>query len=275
MENTDNKPNNEAPANETCKENSCCSSSLFSTGEDGKKKISCLVWAILLVVLIGVIGVASSSKKTKEEYISNTKKQASQLRYETDVLKAQAAQKYKAKQTAQEQAKEAAQAQIVNKEQELTNKLQALQTQHAQELKQVQKAFETLRASYNQKLNSTIESFKAQEKAREEQVPNPELNFQLRGLSNVRVQFNKNKDISYIEIIQPEGRGQNKPEGDCYDKSSEKTKYEPKGQFKKYNQWDCDQTSYKGKKEKNNWECDPCPDKYTKDKEDCYSEDKD
>jgi hypothetical protein len=64
------------------------------------------------------------------------------------------------------------------------------------------------------KLNEVIGNLKAEHAAQAQEISNPELNFQLQGVSNVRVQFNRAKDISYIEIIQPDEKKSWKSQND-------------------------------------------------------------
>lgn len=200
MENNDNKKNKVETENQNPKDESLCS--VFATyDEAGRKKPSILAYAILAVMIIGGIGIISSTKSAQKELINNTNEQTLQLQKEAEMLKTKAAIKnnsLKANKTNEE------------KEIVMISKIKEMQEAHSKQMQQAMKAFESLKASYSQKLNEVVSNMKAEqeakEHAKEQEVPNPELNFQLRGLSNIKVQFNKTKDISYIEIIQPDGK---------------------------------------------------------------------
>lgn len=196
MENNDNKKDNGETENQNAKDEGLCSA--FTTyDEQGKKKPSVLVYAILGVLLIAGIGIISSTKADQNELIKNTNEQTVQLQREAEMLKTKAALKNNSLKTNK-----------TNEEKEMmmVNKIKEMQDAHNKQMQQATKAFEDLKASYSQQLTQVVSNIRAQQQAKEQEVPNPELNFQLRGLSNIKVQFNKTKDISYIEVIQPEGK---------------------------------------------------------------------
>jgi len=178
MENTDNKPHKEESPAETTQTRNCCSI-LFTSREDGSKKPSPLLWGILAVFVIGLLGIASSGKGDQKKADIKSHSQTAQLQ------------------------KPATQ---VSDKEVSAKKMEALQEAHHKQMEQAHKAFEVLKSAYAKKLNETIDAMKAEQAIQAQEAPNPELNFQLRGVSNVRVQFNKAKDISYIEIIQPDGK---------------------------------------------------------------------
>jgi hypothetical protein len=252
MENTENTQNNpgSTPNSKTSEEKSCCTSTLFSKDEYGNKKLSLLSWSILLVLLIGAIGIISSNRDNQRKLVQNTDEEAVQLQRQADVLKDKAFLKSKSQ--------VACETKELQKEEDIDNRIKQLQAAHNKQLQEVQKAFEGLRASYAQKLNAAVETLKAEQEAKEADVPNPELNFQLRGLSNVRVEFTKSKDISYIEIIQPENYRYNK------DKKSWKSEWKPKKESLENN---CDVRGVA-----KNWDsCEDSEDSNSYDKESCDS----
>jgi acetolactate synthase regulatory subunit len=260
MENTENKPNNDSNS-ENSKDTGCCS--IFSTtNEDGKKRPSALLWAILVVILIGIVGMVTSNKESQNQLIKNTNEQAFQSQREADVLQTQIALRNKAKDT-----KNVSKAGGKDTSEE---KIKVMQAMHNKQLEQAQKAFDDLKAAYANKLAEVVKTMQAEQEAKELDVPNPELNFKLRGVSNIRVQFNKVKDISSIEIVQPENcksyGDKKKKNWDCYPKKEKAydNKYYKKGwgdckpsptdkcgkskcypmpqaqkEYKKYKQWDC------------------------------------
>jgi hypothetical protein len=245
MENTDNKPQNEENPNATPQASSCCSS-LFSSREDGSKKPSPLLWAILAVIVIGLLGIASSGKSDRK----SADRKADALT--TQLHKPNTGAKSSAPTSPQ-----------VGKEEATLKKMEAMQEAHRQQMEQAKKAFEGLKASYVQKLNETVDSLKAEHAAQTQEIANPELNFQLQGVSNVRVLFNKAKDISYIEIIQPGGKkswkSQEAKESTTNKyfpkKIKEGNKYEPKAPgacttIKSYGATESDKKS-----DKSNWNC--------------------
>lgn len=201
MENKDNKPNNETkteetPKTETSNANTCCSNLFATYDAEGRKKPSILVYAILGVLLIGGVGIATSNNEAQRELIKNTNEQAIQYQKETDVLQTRMALKNRSKDSKKIE-------QVAEKE-SMVQKMQVMEQAHSAQMEQAQKEFDNLKNAYSQKLNQIVKTMQKEQEAKEQEVPNPELNFQLRGLSNIRVQFNNAKDVSYIEIIQPE-----------------------------------------------------------------------
>lgn len=199
MENTDNKPHSEEKPSETPQTPSCCSV-LFSSREDGSRKPSPLLWAILVVIVIGVLGIASSSKADHKKADRKAQAVTAQLQKPPADTKSAAPASLKDKIQKESLAAQA------NRDEAIVKKMQAMQDAHSQQMEQAHKAFEVLKSAYAKKLNETVDAMKAEQAIQAQEVPNPELNFQLRGVSNVRVQFNRAKDISYIEIIQPDGQ---------------------------------------------------------------------
>jgi hypothetical protein len=227
MENNENNPQNSQNCSSSNPDKSCCST-LFTKDDQGNKKLSLLSWSILLVLLIGAIGIISSKKQDEKELVKNTNELATQLQKESNVLQAKAKMKYKAQ--------EAQKNNELQQEEAVAQQIKEMQEAHNKQMLQAQKAFENLKSAYSQKLNQVVKDMKTQQEAKEEEVPNPELNFQLRGLSNIRVQFNKHKDISYIEIIQPEKS--------CWDSKKEKGGKGDNGSWqKKYK--GCEEKEYK------------------------------
>lgn len=276
----ENKEHNE-DINEQGKEHSnkkdCCS--VFATyNEQGQKKPSSLVYAILGVVLIGGIGIVTSNKENQRELVKNTNEQAFQLQKESDLIQAQVAKRNKT-----QKSNKVAE---TSQEQSVISKMKEMQDAHNKQMQQAQKTFEALKISYAQKLNEVVKTMESQQEAKQQDIPNPELNFQLRGLSNIRVQFNNKKDISYLEIIQPE---------DCKsygDKKKDKSNYYPKkdkgcddkgnknwGDCKPMQKMDCETSkcypmpvNQKEYKNYNKWDCESKWDSKPKDKQysDCY-----
>jgi len=275
MENNENKTNSGAPEVQTPEEKSCCTATLFTKDEHGNKKLSLLSWSILLVLLIGTIGIISSNRDNQKKLVTNTNEVAVQLQRESDVLQAQARLKAKAQAQAQAQAQAKSQKETkvssANDEKAIVNKINELQNKHNRQMEQAQKAFDSLKSAYAQKLNEVVKDMQAQQEAKDQEVHNPELNFQLRGLSNVKVQFNNTKDISYIEIIQPENcksyKNKDKDKSSCYPKKEKG--WEDKGNkswgnCKPMSKWDCEKSKcapmpmeQKEYKNYNKWDCKP------------------
>lgn len=259
MENSDNKPHNEEDPNATPQARSCCSP-LFSSREDGSKKPSPLLWAILAVIVIGLLGIASSGKADQKKTDRKAPALTAQLQTPNKAAKSSA------QPSPQDKTQKENLTHQVKKEEATSQKMKAIQEEHRQQMEQAQKAFEILKSAYAKKLTETVDSLKAEHAAQFQEIPNPELNFQLRGVSNVRVQFNKAKDISYIEIIQPDGKkswnSQNDKEPATNSSSPKKVKEENKyDKCKPKNAGACatakcyEAPNWDKKSDQSNWNC--------------------
>jgi hypothetical protein len=258
MENTDNKPHNEENTNTTPQAGTCCSS-LFSSREDGSKKPSPLLWAILAVIVIGLLGIASSGKAEQKKADKKSHALTAQLQKSHTEAKSPVAASPQVKIQKENMTTQA------SKEEATAKKIEGMQEAHRQQMEQAQKAFEILKLAYEKKLNEVVDNLKAEHAAQAQEISNPELNFQLQGVSNVRVQFNKAKDISSIEIIQPgekkawKSQNDKEPTASSYPKKvKEQNKYdkgEPKNTGPCANTKCYEAPKWDKKSDQGNWNC--------------------